>query len=66
MTVGRDTIREAALASVGVVVFLAFLVAAAMLSPNGIGEAGAYVMVGSIVAFVLAMAVIGVLFIDKE
>ncbi|MFB6070000.1 MAG: hypothetical protein ABEJ76_03175 [Halanaeroarchaeum sp.] len=64
-SVGRDTIREAALAAVGVVVFLAFLVAASVLSPNGVSTAGAYTIVGGIVAFVLTMAVIGVVFLGE-
>jgi hypothetical protein len=63
MSVGRDTIREALLATVGVVVFIAFLVAAGTISPNGLTTTGAYVIVGGIVAFILTMAVIGLLFL---
>ena len=65
MSVGRDTIREAMLATVGVVVFIVFLVAAGTISPNGITETGAYIIVAGIVAFILTMAIIGILFIDE-
>ncbi|UWG48996.1 putative membrane protein [Halanaeroarchaeum sp. HSR-CO] len=66
MSVGRDTIREALLATVGVVVFIAFLVAAGSISPDGIDTTGAYVIVGGIVAFILTMALIGVFFIGDD
>ncbi|MGM0399208.1 MAG: DUF7472 family protein [Halobacteriota archaeon] len=66
MSVGRDTIREALLATVGVVVFIAFLVAGGSISPDGIDTTGAYVIVGGIVAFILTMAVIGVFFIGDD
>ena len=66
MSVGRDTIREALLATVGVVVFLAFLVAAATVSPDGMGPTGGYVAVAGIVAFVLTMGIIGIFFLDTD
>ncbi|MFB6113162.1 MAG: hypothetical protein ABEJ58_03535 [Halodesulfurarchaeum sp.] len=66
MSVDRDTLRDAGLATVGVVVFIAFLIAGASMSVNGIGRTGAFVIVGGIVAFVVVMAVIGVLFLGEE
>ena len=65
MSVDRDTIREALLATVGVVVFLAFLIAAGSISPDGLTETGAYVILGGIVAFILTMAAIGLFFIEE-
>ncbi|MFW5938611.1 MAG: DUF7472 family protein [Halanaeroarchaeum sp.] len=65
MSVDRDTIREALLATVGVVVFIAFLVVAGTISPDGLTPTGAYIIVGGIVAFILTMAVIGLFFLDE-
>jgi len=63
MSVGRDTIREALLAAVGVVVFIAFLVAAGTMSPDGLTTTGAYTIIAGIVAFIVTMAAIGVFFL---
>lgn len=65
MSVDRDTIREALLATVGVVVFLAFLIAAGTISPDGLTATGAYLILGGIVAFILTMAGIGLFFIEE-
>lgn len=66
MSVERETLREAALATVGVAVFIAFLVAGGSASGNGVGENGAFLMVGGIVAFIVVMAVIGIVFMDED
>ncbi|MFB6094757.1 MAG: hypothetical protein ABEJ77_07430 [Halanaeroarchaeum sp.] len=66
MSVGRDTIREGALAAVGVAVFAVFLLAAASLSADGITTTGAYVIIAGIAAFVLTTAGIGIVFLDTD
>jgi hypothetical protein len=66
MSVERDTLRDAGLATIGVVVFIAFLIAGGSMSSNGVGQTGAFLIVGGIVAFVLVMAAIGLLFLGED
>lgn len=63
MSTGRDTIRDALIAAVGVVIFIAFLVAAGMQSSGVMSTTGAYLIIAGIVAFILSMAVIGIVFL---
>ncbi|MFB6133495.1 MAG: hypothetical protein ABEJ55_00715 [Halanaeroarchaeum sp.] len=63
MSTGRDTIRDALIAAISVVIFIAFLVVAGTQSTGTMSTTGAYLIVGGIVAFILSMAAIGILFL---
>ena len=63
MDVERDTIRDAALATVGVVVFIAFLVAGSLMGADNGNSTGAFLIIAGIVAFIVLMGVIGLLFL---
>ena len=66
MAVERDTLLEAGLATVAVVVFIAFLVAASLMSGDGVSETGAFLIIGGIVAFALVMAAFGLFFFGDD
>jgi len=66
MAVERETLRAAGLATIGVAVFIAFLIVGGSMSSNGIGRTGAFLMIGGIVAFTLLMAVFGIFFLDED
>jgi hypothetical protein len=63
MNVERDTIRDAALATVGVVVFIGFLVVGSLMGAASGNQTGALLIVAGIVAFVILMGAIGLLFL---
>jgi hypothetical protein len=63
MNVERETLRDAALATFGVLVFVAFLVAGSLM---GNGMTGALLIVGGIVAFIVLMGAIGLVFLGDD
>ncbi len=63
MDVERDTIRDAVLATIGVVVFIAFLIAGSLMGAENGNPTGAFVIIAGIVAFVVVMGAIGLLFL---
>jgi hypothetical protein len=66
MDVEGKTIREAALATLGVVVFLAFLVAGSVMGAGDGNQTGTFVIIAGIVAFVVVMGAIGLLFLGED
>ncbi|MFB6266768.1 MAG: hypothetical protein ABEI31_03835 [Halodesulfurarchaeum sp.] len=66
MAVERETLRDAALATVGVVVFIAFLIAGGLMHAGNGGELGALLIVAGIVAFIVVMGGIGLLFLGGD
>lgn len=55
----RESLVDAALATLGVVVFIAVVVVAGSMTSNGLSEAGTFTVVGGIVVFLAVMAGIG-------
>lgn len=59
MNVERDTLIEAGVAVLSVLIFIAIMVAGVSNGGSGLDQTGAYTVVGSIVAFVVVMSILG-------
>ncbi len=66
MSVERETLRDAALATVGVLVFIGFLVAGSLMGADNGNQTGAFLIIGGIVAFIVVMGAIGLLFLGDD
>lgn len=66
MAVERETLRDAALATIGVLVFIAFLAAGSLMEAGNGNSTGAFLIVAGIVAFILVMGGIGLLFLGGD
>jgi hypothetical protein len=61
-----QVLREAGLALIGVAVFIAFLITGSTMGAAEGEAAGAFVMIGGIVAFIVVMGALGLLFLDSD